>query len=185
MRIGIAALLGAIVLFVWQFVSHTLLPVGEMGFRAPQNENVVLQAVSAGLPGPGIYALPYIDPARMNDDAVMNAWVEKEKANPLAFVVVAAPDPAAGGMGRQLGTQFASNLLAALLATWLLAATAWGFGARVAGATAIGVFGWLANIVPQWNWYRFPADFAFGNLIDEGVGWLLAGVAIAWWLGRR
>ena len=55
----------------------------------------------------------------------------------------------------------------------------------MAGATAIGVFGWLANIVPQWNWYRFPADFAFGNLIDEGVGWLLAGVAIAWWLGRR
>lgn len=185
MRIGIAALLGAIVMFFWQFASHTFLPFGEMGFRAPQNEDVVLQAVSSGFGQPGIYAVPYIDPAKMNDEAVANAWIEKEKANPFAFVVVAPPNPDAGGMGKELGTQFVTNLLAALLVAWLLAATAWGFGARVLGATAVGVFGWLANIVPQWNWYRFPTDFALGNLLDQGIGWLLAGVAMAWWLGRR
>jgi hypothetical protein len=46
------------------------------------------------------------------------------------------------------------------------------------------VFGWLANIVPEWNWYRFPTDFLVGNLIEEAVGWTLGGIAIAWWLGR-
>ena len=55
MRIVIAALLGAIVMFVWQFLAHMVLPIGEMGFRLPQNEDVVLQAVSTGLPTPGIY----------------------------------------------------------------------------------------------------------------------------------
>lgn len=185
MRIGIAALLGAIVIFFWQFASHMLLPVGEMGFRAPQNEDAVLQAVGSGLPPGGIYYLPYIDPAKMNDATVGKAWAEKAKANPYVFAVVASPPQDPASMGPQLGKQFASNLLAALIAAWLLAATAWGFGARVLGATAIGVFGWLANIVPQWNWYRFPSDFALGGLIDQGVGWLLAGVAIAWWLGRK
>lgn len=185
MRIGTAALLGAIVIFVWQFVSHTLLPIGEMGFRLPQNEDVVLQAVTTGLPQSGIYALPHIDPAKMGDESTMNAWIEKEKVSPYAFVVVAAPNPDAGSMSRELGTQFVSNLIAALLAAWLLAATAWGFGARVLGAAAFGVFGWLANIVPQWNWYRFPGDFLLGNLIDQAIGWTLAGIAIAWWLGRR
>jgi len=24
-----------------------------------------------------------------------------------------------------------------------------------------------------------------GNLLEQGIGWLLAGVAMAWWLGRR
>jgi hypothetical protein len=184
MRIGIAALLGAIVIFFWQFASHMVLPVGQMGFRLPTNEDVVLQAVSSGLPQPGVYLLPSIDPAKMSDEAVRSAWIEKQKKNPFAFVVIAPPEQSAGGMGAQLGMQFVINLIGALIIAWLLAATAWGFGARVLGATALGVFGWLVNTLPQWNWYRFPVDFALGNLIDQGVGWLLAGVAIAWWLGR-
>lgn len=185
MRIGTAALFGAIVMFLWQFAAHALLPIGEMGFRVSQNEDVVLQAITDGLPQTGVYLLPSIDPAKMDDEATMDAWVEKARANPNAFVVVAGPNPDAGSMGKELGTQFIINLVAALLAAWLLAATAWGFGARVLGAAAIGVFGWLANIVPQWNWYRFPVDFLLGNLLEQAVGWLLAGIAIAWWLGRR
>lgn len=185
MRIVVAALLAAVVLFVWQFVSHMLLPVGEMGFRAPQNEDVVLSAVNGGLGQPGIYHLPHIDGAKMGDEAAVKAWADKARANPYAFVVVASPIQDAGSMGRQLGTQFATNFLAALIAAWLLAATGWGFGARVLGAAGFGVFGWLANLVPQWTWYRFPAEFVAGGLIDQGVGWLLAGVAMTWWLGRR
>ena len=52
MRIAIAALLAAIVVFVWQAIAHMLLPIGEMGFRLPQSEDAVLQAVSTGLPTP-------------------------------------------------------------------------------------------------------------------------------------
>ena len=50
---------------------------------------------------------------------------------------------------------------------------------------AFGLFGWLVNIVPMWTWYRFPSDFIVGNLLEQGIGWLLGGIAIAWWLGRR
>lgn len=185
MRIFIAALLAAVVLFVWQFVSHMLLPIGEMGFRAPQNEDAVLSVVGSGLGQPGIYHLPHIDASKMGDEAALKAWADKAKANPYAFVVVAPSIQDAGSMGRELGTQFVTNFLAALIAACLLAATAWSFGRRVLGAGALGVFGWLANLLPQWTWYRFPADFVIGGLIDQGIGWLLAGVAMAWWLGRR
>ena len=64
MRIAIAALLAAIVIFIWQAIAHMLLPIGQMGFRQPQNEDVVLQAVTTGLTTPGIYYLPSIDPAK-------------------------------------------------------------------------------------------------------------------------
>jgi len=88
-------------------------------------------------------------------------------------------------MTSQLVTQFITNFLSAILAAFVLAATAWTFGARVIGSLVFGVFGWLMNIVPQWTWYRFPSDFVVGNLLEEGIGWLLAGIAIAWWLGRK
>lgn len=185
MRIVVAALLAAIVLFFWQFASHTLLPIGEMGFRAPQNEDAVLSVVASGLGPPGIYHLPHIDDARMNDEAALKAWAEKAGAHPYAFVVVAPPIADAGDMTRQLATQFVTNFLAALVAASLLASAALGFGARAMAATALGVFGWLANAVPQWNWYLFPRDFVVGGLLDQGIGWLLAGIAMAWWFGRR
>jgi hypothetical protein len=184
MRIAVAALLAAIVIFFWQFVAHMLLPIGQMGFRQPANEDVVLQAVSTGLTTPGIYYLPSIEPSKMSDEAAMNAWAEKAQKNPYVFAVVNTPPADAKSMATQLAKQFVTMFLAALLAAWVLSATAWSFGARVIGAAAFGVFGWLANIVPLWSWYRFPADFIVGNLIEEAVGWALGGIAIAWWLGR-
>ncbi|MGH8173661.1 MAG: hypothetical protein ACREPX_10955, partial [Rhodanobacteraceae bacterium] len=80
--------------------------------------------------------------------------------------------------------QFVINFLCAFLVAWILAALPWTTGMRIGGAFAFGIFGWLANIVPQWNWYNFPSDFMLGNLLEQGIGWLLGGVAIAWWLGR-
>ncbi|MGH8172477.1 MAG: hypothetical protein ACREPX_04980, partial [Rhodanobacteraceae bacterium] len=91
MRLAIAALLGAIVLFLWQFLAHMALPIGQMGFHQPQNEDVVLQAVTTGLPTPGIYYLPSVAPEKMSDEAVMKAWAEKAKKNPWVFAVVAPP----------------------------------------------------------------------------------------------
>ena len=115
MRVFVAALLGAIVMFFWQFVSHMFLPIGEMGFRAPQNEDVVIQAIASGTPQSGIYGLPHIDMAKFEDEAVQKAWVEKAKANRFAFVVVSDPQTDPASMGPQLGKQFVSNLLGALI----------------------------------------------------------------------
>jgi hypothetical protein len=185
MRIAVAALFGAIVMFLWQFVSHMVLPIGVMGFRAPQNENVVLQAAASGLPSTGVYLLPYLAPDKMKDPAAVQAWTAQAQKNPSMFVVVGPSNTMATDMAPELIKQFITNLLGALLVAFVLAATSWSFGMRVLGALTFGIFGWLLNIVPMWNWYRFPADYMIGNLLDQGIGWLLAGIAMAWWLGRR
>ncbi len=185
MRVAIAALLGAIVIFLWQFTSHMLLPIGEMGFRAPQNESAVLQAVGSGLPGTGMYLLPYLAPQKKSDAAAVQDWSQRAQKNPFLFVVVAPANPSVTNMAPQLTRQFVTNFLGALLIASVLAATAWSFGMRVLGALAFGIFGWLLDIVPMWTWYQFPPDFIIGNLLDQGIGWLLAGIAMAWWLGRR
>ncbi|MGH8213173.1 MAG: hypothetical protein ACREPP_08110 [Rhodanobacteraceae bacterium] len=185
MRIAIAALLGAIVIFLWQFVSHMVLPIGVMGFRAPQNENVVLQAATSGLPESGVYLLPYLAPEKMKDSAAVQEWSARAQKNPSLFVVVSPANTMVTDMAPELIKQFVTNLLGALLVAFVLAATAWSFGMRVLGALAFGIFGWLLDIVPMWTWYKFPSDYVIGNLLDQGIGWLLAGIAMAWWLGRR
>lgn len=75
-------------------------------------------------------------------------------------------------------------MLGALVAAWLLAMAS-GFGRRVAIAAALGLFAWLAVNVPYWNWYLFPLEFTLGAALDQVIGWTVAGLGMAWWLGRR
>ena len=87
-------------------------------------------------------------------------------------------------MTPNLVKQWGSDTLGALVAAWVLALGAFGFGKRVLIAGALGVFAWLAVSVPYWNWYMFPTDFTLSGLLELLIGWLLSGAAIAWWLGR-
>ena len=96
MRIFIAALIAAVVIFIWQAIAHMMLPLGMMGFRLPAGEDPVLQSVASALPTSGIYLLPSLDPAKMGDKPTMDAWTEKAKKNPFVFAAVSPPqdDPA-------------------------------------------------------------------------------------------
>jgi hypothetical protein len=87
-------------------------------------------------------------------------------------------------MGDNIAKQWASDTLAALVVAFILSFTAVSFGRRVLFAALFGVFSWLTISVPYWNWYRFPFDFTAASLIEQAVGWVLAGAVIAWWLGR-
>lgn len=184
MRTVIAGVLAGLVLFFWGFVSHTVLPLGEVGMKAPGDEAAVLAALKTGLPEKGVYYLPYIEPAAMADEARMKAYGEKALASPYAFVVYdpRGEDPSA--MGDNLGLQWAGDTLVGLGLAWLLGRLAGGFGVRVAASLLVGLLVWLSAEVQYWNWYRFPPDFTLAAGIDAVVGFLLAGAVVAGWLGR-
>ena len=186
MRIVIAGLVGGLVMFVWGAVSHMLLPIGEMGLKVPTEQVAALQALGSTTQGPGVYMYP--SPARedWNDEAKMAAFAESARGLPYAFVVYQpGGNPVNASMAPSLAKQWASDTLAAMVAAWVMALGAFGFGRRVLIAAALGTFAWLAISVPYWNWYLFPLDFTVANLIEQVVGWMLAGTAIAWWLGRK
>lgn len=187
MRIAIATLIGGLLMFFWGAFAHMVLPLGELSMRAPTNEDSVLAALREGLPPEhGIYVLPHWDPTMHGSDQAMKAYSEKAKANPYAFIVYTpnGKDPLA--MGSNLFHQWLSDTLAALLVALVLVRSA-GLG-LVRGLSiglAFGVFSWLALSVPFWNWYRFPGAFTAGYLVEQAFGWLLAGAAMGWWLGRK
>ncbi len=185
MRVLIAGLLGGIVVFFWGFIAHTVLPIGEFGVKLGTPHEAVLAALKANTDGEGIYILPSLPNEQMNDSEAMKAMAPTWAENPYALIVYQPQGQDMGDMAAELPTEFVTNVLSAWLVAWMLAAGAFGFGRRLLMSTGLGVFAWLAISVPQWNWYRFPLDFTLSALVQHGVGWFLAGLVMAWWLGRK
>lgn len=185
MRTFIAGLIGGVVFFMWAAFAHMVLPIGEMGMQRPASEDAVIATASENMSAPGVYMVPGLSAEQMKDEAAVKAYSDKAKANPYAFVVYQPQGKDGMDMGRNLVTQFISDTLAAIVVAFVLALGAFDFAKRVFIATALGLFSWLTLSVPYWNWYRFPTDFTLGALLEQVIGWLLAGVAMAWFLGRR
>jgi hypothetical protein len=183
MRLILGALLGGFVLFMWGFVSHMMLPLGEMGMKfGPGDDSIMVTAMQERFTqGEGVYLVPSFDKADHGDQAKMSAWAAKAKAGPYA-VIMYTPQGVRGNpdtMMPQLPIEFATNVFCALLVSILIAGIGGGYLKRVGMITVMGVFAGVAVLVPYWNWYYFPTEFVIGGLISHGVGWLLAGLAIA------
>ena len=88
MRILIAGVFAGVVIFFWGFIAHVVLPIGEMGMKVASNQDVTISTLQAAADkGPGVYMIPGMAPEQWQDDAAMQAFVEKYKAAPSAFVV--------------------------------------------------------------------------------------------------
>ena len=186
MRLLIAAIVGGIVMFVWQAVAHMALPIDEMGVKtATAQETAIASLQASAAEGGGVYMLPGMSPEQWADEKTRTAFQEQHKSSPYAFVVYRSEgNPGLVDMVPNLVKQFVTDVIAAFVAAWVLALGAFGFGKRVLIAGALGLFAWLTISVPYWNWYLFPVNFTVGALLEQVIGWLLAGIAIAWWLGR-
>ncbi|MBP6596947.1 MAG: hypothetical protein KA187_04400 [Arenimonas sp.] len=185
MRIVIAGVLGGLVLFFWGFVSHMFLPLGEMGHEMPKNEDAVLAVLKENLGEEGYYFVPGISAEQYEDPAALAAYGKKASANPYAFILYQPQGRDDTNMGPMLVMELVTNLLSAILAAWIVNLAGVGFLRRLLLATSLGLFAWLVVSVPQWNWFRFPLDMTVGSLVMTVVGWFLAGLPMAWWLGRQ
>jgi hypothetical protein len=185
MRVLVAGLIGGILMFVWGVVAHMALGLGNVGINLPTNENVALSGLQQGLgEQAGVYMLPSLDPKKMGDATEVRAYSIKAVRSPYAFVVYQPQGTDMMQMGPQIGRQWASDTLSALALAFVIGLAVVGFRRRLAIAAAAAVFAWLSTLLPYWNWYRFPLDFTLAALVEQLIGWLIAGAAMAWWLGR-
>jgi hypothetical protein len=185
MRVFIAGLIGAVVMFVWGAMAHMFLGLGDRGVHLGTPYQATLAALKQDAAGPGIYYLPSTTEDKMQDPAAQAALGAESAGMGYAWIVYApGGNPGNVDMMPNLGKQFATDLLSALIAAFVLSLVALGFGKRVLVATLMGVFAWLVVSVTYWNWYLFPLDYTLGLLGKFAIGWALAGAAIAWWLGR-
>lgn len=183
-RILLAGILGGLTLFVWMFVAHEFLGLGEVGAKEIPNEAAVLTAMQVAIPDTGFYIFPGFGlgpkPTREQQNAAMPAYMKKyEKSG--HGVLVYHPPSGPFNFGILLGREFGLNVLQALLAAWLLSCAASGrsYAGRVAFVAVAGVLAAISTNVEYWNWYDFPGNYIAAYMTTQISGFILAGLVIA------
>ena len=178
-RVAIAAVLGGIAMFVWGAVSHMLTPLGEAGMQSmpAAGEPAVTGALSANVPGDGMYMFPGMDDRARNTDEGREEWTRRYATGPSGLLIYHAH----GGptmSGQLLGTELLTNILAVAVAAWA-ATHARTFGRRLALVTAFALAAWLSIEASYWNCYGFPINYALAQLVDQVAGFFFAGLVVA------
>jgi hypothetical protein len=177
------AALGGIVVFVWSFVSWTILPWHHPDLMTFTNESEVAAVLARNAHGEGMYVMPGMPPGY----ATLNA--EQKKAADAKMEADMARGPVLYGqvrsgyvpnMGKMMGTAIFFDVLAALLVTMLMMKTGgMTYGGRVSFVVTLGLAVGLIAFVPSWIWFGYTSRWLLTMLADTVVAWFLAGLVIA------
>jgi len=184
-RILLAGLLGAIAMFAWTFVAHTLLPLGEAGVKNTANDEGLLTELKSTVKNKeGLYIYPTMglapDATHAEQSAAMEKYAQKLEKNPSGFFIFHPAGSRPMNMGKFLTIEFITELCEAILAVWLLAQTRIvTFGGRIGFVIAAGIMAAIATNVSYWNWWGFPTVYTVSYMFIELVGFFLVGIVAA------
>ena len=182
-RILLAGIVGGIAMFVWNFVAHELLPLGELGVREIPDEDTVMNAMQSSLRDkPGFYIFPGAGftpgATREQKEAGMKKAVEKMAAGP-AGVLIYHPKRVFN-FPKRLVIQFVTDVVEALLAVFLLAQTRiTSLAGKVGFVLTAGILAAIATDIPYENWYGFPRVYTIGHMITMTIGFFVVGIVAA------
>jgi hypothetical protein len=177
-RVLLGGIVGGIVIFVWSAVAHMALPLGEMGVRQIKREPAVIGSFQLAITEPGFYYFPGLEHGKAATEVERKAWTEKVEQGPTGILVI-HPEGFGAGSTKQMGLEFATNVIAALLAALILSQVHGGYVSRVIVVTLLGLFGVMSLLASYVIWYGFPLDYILGETITEVVGCFLAGLVLA------
>ncbi len=182
-RVIVAALIGGILLFVWGFVSWTVLTWHNTSGGQLPNEEIVVAAMQGNITESGIYWIPGMarEPAASDEakKAAEEAWMERHRAGPIGMLVY-HPEGREPMMPKVFAQGLGLSFLSALIAAVLLVSSGIGnYVGRVAFVTMLGLFVGITADMSEWNWFSFPMDWTLANVGDRLVGWLLVGLVMA------
>lgn len=172
-RIIVGGLVGGIVFFIWSAIIH-MSPLGMMGITSLPDG--VYDTLKADLPNSGFYFFPGVVSNPTPEQ--QKAWEEKLKAGPYGILVYTA-GPGAAMAPKQLIGELLSDIVAAFIASCIIAMIAAPYVKRAAVVALLGVFGWVSLLLSYWIWYNFPTVYILGEGFGEIVGWFIAGLVIA------
>lgn len=174
----LAALVGGLILFVWQFLSWGMMLVHADAFRYTPNQDSLLAALEQHLGEEGNYMLPNVAPETPPEDhqRLMEGYIGKP------WATISYHKSMDMSMGMNMFRGFAIDLIAVFLLTWLLLKFAQlNFSTCLKASLAVGFIGYLTINYLNSIWFE---SGSIGHLIDAVVQWGLVGAWLGWWLNR-
>ena len=188
MKILLAGILGGIAMFIWTSLAHLALPLGEAGISEIPNESAVISAMQSNIGDQtGLYIFPGMgvgkNATHQEKNEAMKQVAAKAASGPSGILMYHPSRQFT--FGKLMGIEFATELLAAILAVFLLAQTRiTSFGGRVGFVLVVGILAAIATNVSYWNWYGFPFVYTASYMLIQIVGFLCVGIAAAWVLRK-
>ena len=178
-----AAILGGITMFIWSFLAHDLLPLGETGMREFKDEAAMLDALKTNLgDARGLYHFPGHkagpNATRQEKSDAMKRAMEKAATGPSGVLLYHSTREFS--FGKLLGIEFATELLEAMLVVFLLTQTGIeSFSGRIGFVFVAGILAAITTNIPYWNWYGFPSNYTAAYMSIEIIGFLCVGLVAA------
>lgn len=183
MKTLVATLVGAIILFVWQSLSWTVLPVHDNMARYSEAESLILDVMNENLNEDGVYYFPNVKPGASRSERM--ELMKDMEGKPAAMVFFYKT------YQTEMVRQMIIGLVIMLVAVWVIVRMLQ--RGRVSYNTMrkrfTFVFSYFAFILlmshmMMWNWWGAPWYYLSGEVIDVIVMGILLGVWLGWYMGR-
>lgn len=169
-RTFIASLIGAIILFFWQFLSQAALDLHKMEHQYAPNQDTIVTFLSSQLKE-GKYKLPLPKPGCTMEEA--QQFMKESVGKPtiiLDYQIVQS-----GSMGMNMARGVLTNIVILFLFITLLDKMAsLDFKSVLFSSIIVGLIGFLNHSYTNYIWYHAPGIWI--DLLDAIAGWGLVGL---------
>ncbi len=175
----IATAVAGIILFLWQFLSWSMLSVHGNEMQYTANQDAILQTLEQNLQGDGTYFIPQSAPGASQEQ--QQEYYDSRAGKPWA--TVSYHTSLDTNMGMNMTRGFVVDLVAAFLLIWLLMKIpGLDFTTTLMSSLAVGLIGYLT--IPYLNSIWFETG-SIGYLIDVFGQWGIVGLWLGWFLNRK
>ncbi|MCB1109639.1 MAG: hypothetical protein KDK64_01540 [Chlamydiia bacterium] len=183
-KVIFGAFIGAIIAFVWSFISWTVLPWHDAAMNKFSNQEFVLWVMKENAPKGGVYVAPYATSTEGNlspHEIAKNLEEQRAamKKGPFVYAQIKV-----GGMDpTHLSIyvySFLTQFAGAILICWLLKqATELSYKGRLLFVMIVGLTVGVLGFIPDCNWFGAGWKFTFVMIADLVITWFLAGLFLA------
>jgi hypothetical protein len=175
----VGTLVAGLILFVWQFLSWSVLSTHKSAFGYTPNQDKIMEALNQNLSEEGTYMIPGVAPGSSQEQemAAMESGIGKPWAS------ISYHKSFSVNMGMNMFRGLVVDLLAAFLLIWLLLkSNNLNLSTALQASVAVGLIGYLT--IPYLDSIWFETN-SLGHLVDAVASWGLVGLWLGWWLPRR
>jgi hypothetical protein len=177
----IGALIGSLLVFGWQALSHMFLHHHDAAYKQVINQENVIKTLSTYFKEDGQYLVPRSNLSASQDE--MAKYNENMKGKPWALVTYHAADDS--DMAMSALRSFTTAILCVLIFIWLIGKNNNNFRSIFLKSLGLAIFAFLFVWYNNNIWLQTPWEVIRPELFDLLVAWGLCGAWLGYWLPRK
>lgn len=181
----LAALVAGIIMFIWQSLSWTVIPVHHSSLKYNPNQDTIMNVLTQNIQEEGLYYIPMLDMSKKPSSEEYQKFEEDSKGKPWALV---SYHKSYDGMDPMT---FLKGIILNILSAYLVVLLLTGMKINemsmmniVATTMLFPIIIILQATFTDANWWSTPSHFYIGTIIDLLTAWLLAGLWFGFFLKK-